>query len=273
MINYFFIMNKKIKILLIILSVIIILELDVMVIEPNFIVTNEIYLKNTGNEMKIIFLADFQRRDNDPAFVQRVVDIINEQNPDLILLGGDYIEKSLSELPSVEPLRKMESRFGTFAVMGNHDYDVYWYAPGTANLETANQIEKFLTANNTIQFLSNQNVEFENINVIGLDSYWSGLRNDTKSKRSTEDFTIVLTHNQDDLEINKENADLYLFGHTHCGQVRLPGIGSIPKAMGFRGVFDYQYYLVDDVHVYTTCGLTTAPRFLNPPEIAIINLT
>lgn len=273
MINYFFIMNKKIKILLIILSVIIILELDVMVIEPNFIVTNEIDLKNTGNEMKIIFLADFQRRDNDPAFVQRVVDIINEQNPDLILLGGDYIEKSLSELPSVEPLRKMESHFGTFAVMGNHDYDVYWYAPGTANLETAKQIEEFLTANNTIQFLSNQNVEIENINIIGLDSYWPGLRNDAKSKRSTEDFTIVLTHNQDNLEINKENADLYLFGHTHCGQVRLPGIGSIPKAMGFRGVFDYRYYLVDDVHVYTTCGLTTAPRFLNPPEITIINLT
>ncbi len=63
MINYFFIMNKKIKILLIILSVIIILELDVMVFEPNFIVTNEIDLKNTGNEMKIIFLADFQRRE------------------------------------------------------------------------------------------------------------------------------------------------------------------------------------------------------------------
>ena len=95
-------MNKKFKILLIILSIIIILQLDVLVIEPNFIVTNEINLKNTGNEMKIIFLSDFQRRDNDPAFVQRVVDIVNEQNPDLILMGGDYIEKSLSELPSLD---------------------------------------------------------------------------------------------------------------------------------------------------------------------------
>lgn len=229
-------------------------------------------MDHTGNNMKIIFLSDFQRRNNDPSFVQRVVDIVNENNPDLILVGGDYIANTFSELASIEPLREMESRFGTLAVMGNHDYGVFMYHPEKVYMVTAKQIEEFLTANSTIQFLSNQNVKFENVTVIGLDSYWSGLRDDTKAKRSNEDFTIVLTHNQDDLEINKENADLYLFGHTHCGQVRLPGIGSVPKLLGFRGTYDYQYYFVNDVHVYATCGLAPAPRFLNPPEITIINL-
>ncbi len=265
-------MGKAKKIGIGIVAVIAILGLDAFVIEPNFIVINEIDLDHTGNNMKIIFLSDFQRKNNDPSFVQKVVDIVNENNPDLILLGGDYIANTFSELASIEPLREMESRFGTLAVMGNHDYGVFMYHPEKVYVVTAKQIEEFLTANSTIQFLSNQNVKFENVNIIGLDSYWSGLRNDTKAKRSNEDFTIVLTHNQDDLEINKENADLYLFGHTHCGQVRLPGIGSVPKLLGFRGTYDYQYYFVNDVHVYTTCGLAPAPRFLNPPEITIINL-
>jgi len=81
-----------------------------------------------------------------------------------------------------------------------------------------------------------------------------------------------LAHNQNDLEINKEIADLYLFGHTHCGQIRLPYIGSIPKIFGFQGDYDYRHYVVNDADVYTTCGLAPAPRFFNPPEITIINL-
>ncbi len=265
-------LGRKIFYVLIILISVAILGLYAFFIEPNFIVINEIDLEHTGNNMKIIFLSDFQRADNDPSFVQRVVDIVNENNPDLILLGGDYIVFSFSELASIEPLRKMESRLGTLAVMGNHDYGVFMYPPEIVNVETAKQIEEFLTTNSTIEFLSNQNVKFENVSVIGLDSYWAGLRDDTLAKRSNEDFTIVLTHNQDNLEINKENADLYLFGHTHCGQVRLPGIGSIPKLLGFRGTYDYQYYFVNDAHVYTTCGLAPAPRFLTSPEITIINL-
>ncbi len=90
---------------------------------------------------------------------------------------------------------------------------------------------------------------------------------------TSSEFKILFAHNQNNLEINKETADVYLFGHTHCGQIRLPYVGSMPKIVGFEGDHDYRHYIVNDTDVYTTCGLTPAPRFLNPSEIAIINLS
>lgn len=253
-------------------ALIVVPALDAFLIEPNMIDLNRLSLEDTGNEMTIVFLADFQRRNADPAFVERAVNAINGLDPDLVLLGGDYIDKSISELPSVGPLREIESEEGTYGVLGNHDYDVYWLNRRGADVQMARQIEEYLESDGTITIMRNEIVQVRNATVFALDSYWSGLRDESLLGRETETFRIVLTHNQDDLEIDGNLADLYLFGHTHCGQVRLPVLGSVPKMIGFGGEYDYRYSFVDGAHVYTTCGLTPAPRFLNPPEITIIDL-
>ena len=111
------------------------------------------------------------------------------------------------------------------------------------------------------------------MSIVFLDSYWAGLRDDALLDEPKQEFRIVLTHNQNKLEINSEKGDLYLFGHTHCGQVRLPIVGSVPKIIGFEGEYDYRHNVVNETDVYTTCGLTPGPRFLNPPEITMINLS
>ena len=113
------------------------------------------------------------------------------------------------------------------------------------------------------------------LTITGLDDLWAHLRDEPKaySDKSTG-YRILLSHNQEELEIKKDTADLYLFGHTHCGQMRLPVLGSIPKIAGFSGEYDKGHYVLEDgAHVYTTCGLAPAPRLLNPPEISIIKLT
>ena len=82
-----------------------ILTVNSVLVEPAIIENDTVEISGTGVDMTVAFLSDFQRRDADPAFVQRAVDIVNAQNPDLVLLGGDYIERSTEELASVEPLR------------------------------------------------------------------------------------------------------------------------------------------------------------------------
>ena len=264
--------NKKIF-LSIFVCVVTLLGIDAFVIEPNMIEINEIEISDTGAQMKIGLIADFQRGNSDSSFVQRVVDMMNEQDLDVVLIAGDFIDKNPEELLSVEPLKKLKANYGVYGVLGNHDYDVYFLNRNNVNLELGEKIKEFLESDGTIRILKNENITIENISIIGLDSYWAGLRDVDKAITNTSnEFKILFSHNQNNLEINPETADVYLFGHTHCGQVRFPYIGSIPKVIGFEGDYDYRYYAVNDVDVYTTCGLTPGPRLFNPPEITIINL-
>ena len=250
-----------------------ILALDAFVIEPNMIEVNEIDISDAGTQIKIGFIADFQRQNDDPAFVQRVSDILNAENLDAVIIAGDFIDRDLGELPSLDPLAKLETKHGVYGVLGNHDYHVYSLNRNNADFELGEKVIEYLESNGPIEILRNENVVIKDVTIIGLDSYWAGLRDLDKALANTSDgFKILFSHNQNDLEINGEVADVYLFGHTHCGQVRLPYLGSIPKIIGFEGEYDYKHYIVNDADVYTTCGLTPGPRLFNPPEITIINL-
>ncbi len=268
-------MKTRYKIPIVILvGIIVISGIDAFVIEPNIIEINEIDISDTGTEMHIGLIADFQRQNADPAFVLRVVDMINEKNLDVVLIAGDFVDKHIDELPSVEPLKQLQTTHGVYGVLGNHDYNVYFLHKDNANLKRGEKIKDFIESDSMVKILKNESVTINGVAIIGLDSYWAGLRDvDVAFSDTSDEFKILLAHNQDGLEIDGDIADVYLFGHTHCGQVRLPYFGSIPKMMGFSGDYDYRHYIVNDADVYTTCGLTPAPRFFNPPEITIINLT
>lgn len=256
------------------IGIITLLGIDAFLVEPNMIQVNKVNISDSDTEMKIGFVSDFQRRTSDPLFVQHAVDIMNEEELDVVLIAGDFIDRSLSELPSVDPLKKLKTKHGVFGVLGNHDYNVYFLQRTNANLDTGEKVKNHVESDGTIKILKNENIEVNDISIIGLDSYWAGLRDEGKALENiSNEFRILLAHNQDDLEINKETADVYLFGHTHCGQVRLPFLGSVPKMMGYKGDYDSGHYVVNGADVYTTCGLTPAPRFFNPPEITIINLS
>ena len=78
-------MSKKKIFLSIFVCVATLLGIDAFVIEPNMIEINEIEISDTGTQMKIGLIADFQRGTSDSSFVQRVVDIINKQDLDVVL--------------------------------------------------------------------------------------------------------------------------------------------------------------------------------------------
>ena len=92
-------------------------------------------------------------------------------------------------------------------------------------------------------------------------------------------YTLLLYHTPDLIEAAAaEGVDLYLAGHTHGGQVRLPFYGAIVTFSYYGKAYEMGRYTVDQTTLYVTRGVGMEGlglprlRFLCPPEIVLINL-
>jgi hypothetical protein len=155
--------------------------------------------------------------------LEQAITFTNKAKPDLICLTGDYISYSPTPIHQLAlRLKKLESRFGIYAVLGNHDL----YKTG-AKEEVINALTGI-----DVKVLWNEiSYPFgEGLAVVGLADYWSKEFNPA-SVLDNFDPTIpriVLSHNPDTAEILKQwRVDLQLSGHTHGGQIVIPGFGSI----------------------------------------------
>jgi predicted MPP superfamily phosphohydrolase len=204
-------------------------------------------------------------------FVQKVVALANELQPDLIVLTGDYVLAAADSIFELAPsLAAFNARYGIFAVLGNHDL---WTnaAVVRAGLEQAG-----------IPVLVNDGVTLgigqETLYLAGLDDGWDG-RPDLKAaltRLPSDTPAILLAHEPDlaDRVAMDGRISLQLSGHTHGGQIRLPGIGApILPRLGKK--YDQGLYNVGEMWVYTNrgVGMIGPPiRFNCPPEITEITL-
>jgi predicted MPP superfamily phosphohydrolase len=232
------------------------------------------------NPIKIIFISDIHSDVVSQGFLTEVVRLINEEEPDYIFLGGDFISNKDDNLSKLSPLSGLRAKKGKYAVIGNHDYDIWDQLDCSLinKKEITENISTYLEGIG-IRVLKNEAVELDKeLVLIGLDDFWS-CKSDYQSALQgiREDKTrIILTHNQDSVPKQEiEKIHLILAGHTHCGQVRLPFFGSIPKTFyNFSGDYEMGLHKFDNnSYIYTTCGIGGKPRFLAPPEITIIQIS
>lgn len=101
-------------------------------IEPNLLEIKHYTIRDSRlNGLRIVFAADFHIAKHDVKRLDKIIDSIQQQKPDLILLGGDFI-KGHNNLRTMSPeriaakLRKLHAPLGVFSVLGNHD----WYIGG-----------------------------------------------------------------------------------------------------------------------------------------------
>lgn len=169
---------------------------------------------------RIAFASDFHYKSR---FKEKQLDglvrTLNMLDADVFLLGGDYQEgcQYVPELAS--RLAEVKTRFGTFGVMGNNDYERCYQ-------EIITEMER-----NGIRILEHEN---DTLSIGGEHIILSGVRNpfdlENNGKSPTlslsdEDFVILLTHTPDYIEdVDVSNTDLALAGHTHGGQVTLFGL-------------------------------------------------
>ncbi len=209
---------------------------------------------------------------------EEVLALLEELKPDLIVMTGDYTSEAYTnDWQTYDDLRKFVSRlhapYGVYAVNGNAESE---YVMG------------LLFENMNVRLLENQAVripglENEPILLLGL-SYIDTLRDEQDllllaSKAKADDFTILLYHKPDLAYAARDlGVDLYLCGHTHGGQVRLPFIGAIYANSRYGKTFEMGRYTLDQMTLFVSRGLGftggSAPRvrFLAPPEVVVIDL-
>lgn len=256
------------------------LEVDALYVEPFRMTVTEAQLPGpslaTGRPLRIVQLSDLHIEGITPRegeMLARVEDLA----PDLILLTGDYVH--LDSLDSPTALRdarlvlsQLHAPLGVFAVQGTVDRE-------SVLAEVFTGLPITLLRNETRRVPLAQGELF----LIGLDVY-TGRRNPETLARLTASlpsnaYTILLYHTPDLIrEAADAGIDLYLAGHTHGGQIRLPFYGALVTFSKYGKQYEMGLYQVDSTYLYVTRGIgmeglgLPRVRFLCPPEIVVIEL-
>lgn len=230
--------------------------------------------------LRVVFFSDlhlgeFKRTD----WARRVVALVNAQQPDLVLIGGDFAGRMGGRLQHAlfEPLRDLRAPLGVFAVFGNHDYGLPGpnYAPELFDM----------LAEMGVRVLRDECVRpTDGLAVVGLDELWLVGCNYVRAAEvcaadAAECVTLVLGHNPDAMayvhaeDVRDPARTLFLFGHTHHGQIRvplLPGAGMPIRGNLYRGLFRLAQ---GTVYVSAGTGENTTPtRLGTTPEIVVFEV-
>lgn len=278
---YFKKIHRKIVIFLLILSL---LFIYARFIEPSFLIVKEQIikgfqiennnsLKNSSTEIiKVAVFSDIHLGIyNNQDLLNKIVEKINKENPDIVLIPGDFIyyisEQDLLKI--FAPMKDIKAP--VFAVTGNHDAE----KPGEYSSDQVRAaIQPF-----DVNFIDNKKTTLEikgrKFTLIGLSDIWEG-KTDYSIVEDIlpEENTIILVHNPDAAYSLPNNyADLVVAGHTHGGQIRIPFI--YKYAIPTDHDFDQGLYNLNGVQVFVTSGageVGLPMRFLVPPEIVILKL-
>ncbi len=231
-----------------------------------------IHKKISGaSEIKILLASDIhlgaligERRE------KRLLEIIREQKPDLVLLAGDLVDGEIAPVLRKNlgrHIQEISTPFGVYAISGNHEYigGIDKTLPYLKSINIRMLIDEVITLPNGIQ-------------LVGRNDHSAG-RGSNAPKPLAELISgidpskpvIVLNHQPYNLqEAVDAEVDLHLSGHTHNGQLW-------PFNYLIKGIFElsWGYLKKDDTHFYVSSGYGTwgpPVRIGNRPEVVVFKL-
>jgi hypothetical protein len=210
---------------------------------------------------------------------QYVIDSFKEAallQPDFVVYTGDFVSyESKEQFKQLKEVMKfaVKGTLGTAGILGNHDYGEDWLEQ-----EVADEITTILE-NAKITILSNQQIEMNGLNIIGIDDYWGINFNPDKimSKYDAKKANIVLCHNPDvcDLNVWHNYKGWILSGHTHGGQVKPPFLKPpiLPVENKRYSAGKIDLYDGRTLYINRALGNLFQVRFNVRPEITIFKLS
>jgi len=182
----------------------------------------DVYIKDLGfEELTIVQLSDVHIGNTiGKAFLQECVERINALKPDIVVITGDLVDRKIDDAKDeLQPLKELRSTFGTYFVLGNHEY--YHGAEEIANYMPEVGVTPLL---NDSVIISDGT---HSINLVGLNDIQS-IRFDTLLIDTDKAFrdvdaskpTVLLSHQPKSIAfVESYSYDLMLSGHTHGGQI------------------------------------------------------
>ena len=216
--------------------------------------------------LRIGLVTDVHHSATVPALdVKRSVDLIMAQRPDLIVLGGDYVtfgDRAFVE-PVAELLAPLKAPHGVFAILGNHDDE-----RDMPEALTRRGITVLKDARTRL------GIRGEGLELAGV-RFWTRRPDEiARVLRGAAGTVVLLAHDPRRLtEAAALQVPAVLSGHTHGGQVVLPGVGAVARrrfpvleGLGSR----------ENTSIFVSRGVGTVyvPIRINcPPEVALVTLT
>ena len=197
--------------------------------------------------------------------VRAAVDLTLSLKPDFIVLGGDYVTFGDRKFvgPVAELLAPLHAPHGVFAILGNHDYD------NAIPAELARRGFAVLNDTRTRIALRGEALELAGIR------FWTRRASDIHDRvvKNARDTVLLLAHDPRRLtEAAMLNVPAVLSGHTHGGQVVLPGFGALAKGR-FPILAGLGRQANTSIFVSRGIGTVYVPIRINcPPEVAIVTL-
>lgn len=256
----------------------ILLFIGLIIIYSRYIATTGIQIKEysiINNKIpesfkgfKVVHFSDLKYGSTtDQKYLKKLVNKINELNPDIIIFTGDLVSSNYKLTDNdkksiIENLNKLDPKIDIYSIRGDNDIN-----------ETYNSIitqTKIIEINNL-----NKLIYYKGdtpIMLIGLDDSINGNQSLDMAFNYEENnyYKILIAHEPDTYEkIKDKNIDLFLAGHSLNGQVRLPFIGSIYTPTGAKKYYDSKYK-IDNTEIYISNGLGTSKipyRLNNRPSI------
>ena len=265
--------KRAAKIFIILLLIVV---LDSAIIETNFIKVNSYRLKGkwqgSYRPIKVVQFSDVHLgKTYGVRDLKKIVNKINQLNPDVIVCTGDLLDSAPDVSHREEiiaELKRLNAPYGKYAVYGNHEYrndgdSVYRHMMRKAEF------------NLLVNEASEITIEGKQFTIVGLDDWFSGKMNITvATKELTESsYNILLVHEPDIVEeLLDFPIDLQLSGHSHGGQFRLPVLGELYTPQMAKKYVKGMYHFSDNpIVLYVNVGTGTTiirGRFFNRPEIS-----
>lgn len=207
-----------------------------------------------------------------PARFDGVIGLINQQHPDLVAIIGDLFSYEVNRLSEemVRSLSKLRPKDVSVAVLGNHDHWV-----GAAAVRETLRRSNILDLSNDVQSVrrGNQALHIAGVDSVTLNKHRLDV---VLAKLPAAGPAILLAHEPDfaDVSATTGRFSLQISGHSHGGQLIMPGVGTLVRAPHARKYPLGRYQIGDMVH-YTSRGLGTNIFWLRincPPEITIFTL-
>jgi predicted MPP superfamily phosphohydrolase len=258
-------------------------QVDAYVVEPLLVETTELRLAfddldSNALPVRVVQLTDphIERASFREA---RTVREVNALQPDIIVLTGDYLNLSrLSDPTSAAHFRafvsQLEAPYGIYAVRGSVEptlESMTWLVEGTDVVWLEQEAVTVDVRGQPVTLVGVACSHRQALDVARLDRAMEGL--------PAESFTVLLYHSPDLMyEAAGHQVDMYLGGHTHGGQLRLPFYGAIVTGSIYGKRYDAGLFEEGGTRMYISRGLgfegggMPRARFLCRPEIVSLEL-
>lgn len=235
--------------------------------------TNEIIINNDKfinyDSLKIVHFSDLHyKKVITETQVKELITAINQTKPDIVLFTGDLLDidynlknKDINFL--IEQLSKIETKYGTYSILGDHD---------TKELETIRNI--YIQSNITLLDNNDTTIVNENNNKLQISGISASNDNITINStiKDTIDYQIIMTHEPDNITtiLNQyPNTPLILAGHSINGSINIPFIKKLLLPKGAKEYYE-PYYKINQTEIYISNGIGFNKfnfRLFNTPSI------